>query len=96
MLEVLGGRAENQQGQPLALPIGGHVAEPLADGPDALEIMMLIQKAVEPPHFFGLDQADLAFIEQGLLIGFGQAIWFMHAGTLKSSDPFVPQKVIIA
>jgi hypothetical protein len=55
MFEVLGGRAEDQQRRPLALPIDGDVTEPLADGPDTFQIMMLIKKAVELPHFFGLD-----------------------------------------
>lgn len=32
MFEMLGRSAEDQQSQPLALPIGGHVVQTLADG----------------------------------------------------------------
>jgi hypothetical protein len=43
MLEVLGGSAEDQQGQPLTLGIAGQVVEALAHLFETSQIVMLIE-----------------------------------------------------
>jgi hypothetical protein len=68
MLEVLGGRAEDKNRQPLALGIAGHVVEPLAHGSDAPEVVMLLQQALDAQNLprGGYPQANL--VQSGVLL----------------------------
>jgi hypothetical protein len=59
MLEVLGWSAEDQQGQPLILGIGGHVVEALAYLFETSQIVMLIEQVFETLQFGALHKPHL-------------------------------------
>ncbi len=62
MLEVLGWSAEDQQGQPLTLGIGGHVVEAFAHRFEASQIVMLIEQLFETLQFGALHKPHLDLV----------------------------------
>jgi len=62
MLEVLGWSAEDQQGQPLTLGIGGHAVEALAHRFEASQIVMLIEQLFETLQFGALHKPHLDLV----------------------------------
>jgi len=62
VLEVLGWSAEDQQGQPLTLAIGGYVVEALARLFEASQIVMLIEQLFETLQFGALHKAHLDLV----------------------------------
>jgi len=62
VLEVLGWSAEDQQGQPLTLGIGGHVVEPFTHRFEASQIVMLIEQFFETLQFGALQKPHLDLV----------------------------------
>jgi len=62
MLEVLGWSAEDQQGQPLTLGIGGHVVEAFAHRFKVSQIVTLIEQLFETLQFAALHKPHLDLV----------------------------------
>lgn len=84
-LEVEGGGAPGQQGEPLAL-VFGHVAELFADEGSASQVVLGDEQLVEALAFRGGEEADADPIEQALVVvGRNRSVGASHAGKGKRS-----------
>ena len=80
---MLGGGAEQQQGQPLPLGIGHHVIKALAKRLRALQIVMGLQQFVEPGKLGWFQQPHLNLVQERLLVGGRPARRLAQARELK-------------
>lgn len=79
-LQVVGGGAPGQQGDPLAL-VFGHRAHLLAHEVGAFQVVLCAQQLVEAGSLLRFEQADLHAVEQALLVlGEHGPLGHVHAG----------------
>ena len=79
MFEVVGGRIEKQNGQPIIGRIGGDVVEPLSHGSKASEVVVLIKQLADSGQLLACGEVHTRLVQERLLVFVRQSDRFDHA-----------------